>query len=182
MNALKRALFLDRDGVINIDHAYVHKPDDFEFVEGIFDLCLQALSLEYIIIIITNQAGIGRGYYSEQQFSTLTDWMCGEFAKEKINISHVYFCPYHEEHGIGEYKKSSSFRKPAPGMILQAKDEYNIDLANSVLVGDKMSDIQAGAAAGVGCNLLYHSDFNINFKNKSDVVVVDYLYKVKEYL
>lgn len=149
------ALFLDRDGVINIDHAYVSKPEDFEFVEGIFELCRAAKQLGYLIFVVTNQAGIGRGYYTELDFLKLSDWMCGVFKAQGVDIDKVYFCPSHPEHGVGQYKVDSHYRKPGPGMILQAVDEFGVDLTRSMLVGDKETDIQAGVAAGVGCNLLY---------------------------
>lgn len=153
----RSALFLDRDGVINIDHAYVSQKEDFEFVDGIFDLCRHAKQLGFLICVITNQAGIGRGYYTEKDFFSLTDWMCGIFSKEDAAVDKVYFCPTHPEHGIGVYKVDSPFRKPGPGMIHQAAQELDIDLAKSVLVGDKETDIQAGIAAGVGRNLLFRS-------------------------
>lgn len=152
------ALFLDRDGVINIDHAYVCKKEDFEFVDGIFELCRRAKLLGFLICVVTNQAGIGRGYYTEADFLRLTDWMCGAFSDEGVVIDKVYFCPTHPEHGVGEYKVDSPFRKPGPGMILQAAQELDIDLARSILVGDKETDIVAGISAGVGCNLLYCPD------------------------
>jgi D-glycero-D-manno-heptose 1,7-bisphosphate phosphatase len=157
MNSGRPALFLDRDGVINLDHAYVCRREDFEFVQGIFELCLEAKRLGFLIFVVTNQAGIGRGYYTEEEFLELTDWMCSVFAAEGCAIDHVYFCPYHPEHGLGEYKKEARCRKPEPGMILQAAREYGVDLARSVLVGDRETDILAGVAAGVGCNLLYAS-------------------------
>lgn len=149
------ALFLDRDGVINIDRAYVSKPEHFEFVDGIFELCRTAKQLGYLIFVVTNQAGIGRGYYTEQDFLNLTGWMCEIFKTQGITIDKVYFCPSHPEYGIGQYKMDSPFRKPGPGMLLQAANEFCVDLARSVLVGDKETDIQAGIAAGVGCNLQY---------------------------
>jgi D-glycero-D-manno-heptose 1,7-bisphosphate phosphatase len=151
----RRALFLDRDGVINVDHGYVCTQERFAFVEGIFDLCRRATDLEYLIIVVTNQAGIGRGYYSEQEFSALTEWMCGAFRDRGAPIAKVYYCPFHPEYGVGSYKVESPFRKPGPGMILQAAAEFDIDVRRSVLVGDKETDILAGVAAGVGCNLLY---------------------------
>src|SRR5262249_8626281 len=104
---------------------------------------------------VTNQAGIGRGYYSEQDFLELTEWMCGLLRERGAPIDKVYFCPFHPEYGVGSYKAESDHRKPAPGMILQAAQEFDIELKSSVLVGDKATDIQAGIAAGVGCNLLY---------------------------
>ena len=154
--SLRPALFLDRDGVINVDHGYVFKQEHFEFVPGIFELCRVARGRGYAVLVVTNQAGIGRGFYTEQDFHALTHWMCGVFAREGAAVDKVYFCPSHPEHGVGGYKVESSFRKPGPGMILQAADEFGIDLSRSVLVGDKQSDIAAGLAAGVGCNVLLH--------------------------
>jgi D-glycero-D-manno-heptose 1,7-bisphosphate phosphatase len=151
----KPALFLDRDGVINIDHAYVHRKEDFDFVDGIFDLVRTARERGYLVFVITNQAGIGRGKYTEADFHTLTEWMCAEFAARGAPIDKVYFCPYHAEHGIGHYKAESEFRKPNPGMILQAAREFDVDLAASVLLGDMETDIQAGVRAGVGTTLLF---------------------------
>ena len=151
----RRALFLDRDGVINVDHGYVHRKEDFEFVDGIFDLVAHAHKLGYLVIIVTNQAGIGRGYYSEETFLQLMDWLAQVFAERDGCIDKVYFCPYHPKHGIGHYRQASPFRKPAPGMILSAIREFGIDPAVSVLVGDKPGDIAAGRAAGVGTNLLF---------------------------
>lgn len=152
------ALFLDRDGVINIDRAYVHKPEDMEFTDGIFDLCRHAKRLNYLIFVITNQAGIGRGYYTEQDFANLTDWMRGIFKHENAEIDQVYYCPTHPEHAVGKYRRQSHFRKPAPGMILLAAREFGVDLNRSILVGDKPSDIEAGIAAGVGRNILYRPE------------------------
>lgn len=182
MSTRRRALFLDRDGVVNVDHGYVHKPEQFEFIEGIFELCNKAVELNYLIIIITNQAGIGRGYYTEQQFHDLTKWMCREFSIRNINIDHVYFCPYHAEYGVGKYKKESIFRKPGPGMILQAADEYDLDLGNSILVGDKETDMTAGTVAGVGCNLLYCAEPSGNIGNMSGVEIIEDLSEIEEYL
>lgn len=151
----RRALFLDRDGVINVDHAYVFKKENFEFIDGIFPLCREAKRLGYLIFVITNQAGIGRGYYTKQEFIHLTEWMKSVFIAEGCEIAKVYYCPYHPEHGIGKYKRETDCRKPKPGMILRAAKEFGVDIEHSVLVGDKLSDIQAGFAAGVGCNLLF---------------------------
>jgi len=151
---MQPALFLDRDGVINIDHAYVYKQEDFQFVDGIFELCRTAKTQGYLIFVVTNQAGIGRGFYSEQEFNQLTAWMCQVFTAHNANIDKVYFCPHHPEYGIGQYRIDSPMRKPNPGMILAAQHEFNVDLAASLLIGDKESDIEAGINAGIGCNLL----------------------------
>ncbi len=155
---MRRALFLDRDGVINVDHAYVYKQESFEFIEGIFELTRRARELGYLVLVVTNQAGIGRGYYSEEDFLVLMDWMKAQFAARGAAIDAVYFCPYHPQHGVGRYRRESSMRKPAPGMLLQARDEFEIDMAHSVMVGDKRTDMLAGAAAGVGTLLWLNPD------------------------
>mgnify|MGYP006128623907 CR=1 FL=1 len=152
--AHKRALLLDRDGVININHGYVHHPNNFEFIEGIFNLARLAQVNSYKVIVISNQAGIGRGYYSEQEFQDLTLWMCNEFLNAGVVIEKVYFSPFHPTEGLGKYKKDDISRKPKPGMIIQAQQELNLDLELSILIGDSASDIKAGIAAGVGTNIL----------------------------
>lgn len=149
-----RALFLDRDGVINVDRGYVCRPDDFQFKQGIFDLCRAAGTLGYLLVVVTNQAGIARGYYSESEFFELTEWMVARFAREGIRIARVYYCPYHPIHGLGVYRGDSPDRKPQPGMLLRAKADFDLDLGSSVLIGDKLSDIAAASAAGVGTKIL----------------------------
>jgi D-glycero-D-manno-heptose 1,7-bisphosphate phosphatase len=178
------ALFLDRDGVINVDHAYVCHSQEFEFIDGIFDLCRAAKRLGCRIFVVTNQAGIGRGYYSEQDFHHLTQWMRDVFAAQQAAIDEVYFCPFHPEHGIGDYKRDAECRKPRPGMILQAAREFDVDLAGSVLVGDKVGDVQAGMAAGVGCNLLYTASAPVEpeLALPSGLTVVHHLREVAPYL
>ena len=154
-----KALFLDRDGVINIDRKYVWRIDDFEFLPGIVELCHIAQAVGLLPIVVTNQAGIGRGYYTEQDFLRLTEWMLGEFRGQGIRIGRVYHCPYHPTEAIGQYRRESPDRKPNPGMILKAKEDFALDLSRSVLVGDKDSDIAAGRAAGVAYNLkLLHDE------------------------
>jgi D-glycero-D-manno-heptose 1,7-bisphosphate phosphatase len=148
------ALFLDRDGVINVDHGYVHRSDQFEFIPGIFDLARFAVNeLRWRIVVITNQSGIGRGYYDEAAYQQLTRWMCERFEAENAKITHVYHCPYHPEHGIGEYRLAHPWRKPKPGMIMQAASDLDIDLARSAIIGDTLADIAAGAEAGIGLRI-----------------------------
>lgn len=144
-----KALFLDRDGVINTEKNYVYKIEDFQFIDGIFDTCQIFQNKGYIIVIITNQAGIARGLYSEDDYSKLTNWMIEQFQKQGIKIAGVYHCPHHPE-----FSAECNCRKPYPGMILQAQQELEIDLSQSILVGDKISDIQAGIAAGIPKNYL----------------------------
>lgn len=149
MTGLKAA-FLDRDGVINRDHGYMYKIEDFEFLDGVFEACRRLNALDYRIVIVTNQSGIGRGYFSEADFQRLNDWMLARFAQEGITITGVYYCPYHPEHGIGEYRRESSYRKPGPQMIVDAARDYGLDLRASFIAGDSLRDIQAGQAAGLG--------------------------------
>ena len=160
-----RALFLDRDGVINVNHGYVNKQEDFNFIEGIFDVARAATSHRLQLVIVTNQAGIARGFYSEQQFHELTQWMCDQFLMQGAPISKVYYSPFHPTEGIGKYKNDDLSRKPHPGMILQAQRELNLDLERSILIGDKASDLQAGISAGVGYNLLFANDEPVELYN-----------------
>lgn len=148
------ALFLDRDGIINEEKDYVHRVEDFTFIDGIFDLCRSAMTAGMPIVVVTNQAGIGRGYYSEGQFLALTDWMQNRFFEQGVFIDAVYFCPFHPDHGVGKYRLDSFDRKPNPGMILRARDELGLSLGNSILVGDKASDISAARAANLGMAVL----------------------------
>src|SRR5580704_15827703 len=138
-----KALFLDRDGVINVERGYVHHRESFEFIPGIFELCRAAQSLGYLLVVATNQAGIARGYYSESAFNDLTDWMMTQFKERHVSITRVYYCPYHPVFGVGPYKCDSPDRKPKPGMLLRAHADLDLDLGSSILIGDKPSDIEA---------------------------------------
>ena len=152
------ALFLDRDGVINVDRGYIHRPDQFEFVPGIFELArFWTNELRRLIVVVTNQSGIGRGYFDEWAYEDLTRWMCDRFEAEHTAIARVYHCPYHPLYGVGEYRRDHPWRKPNPGMILRAVSDLGLDPAQSAILGDKMSDIEAGAAAGIGLRILVAS-------------------------
>jgi len=141
---MKKALFLDRDGVVNKEKNYLYKVEDFEFIDGVFETCRHFQDKGYLIIIITNQAGIARGKYTEQDFNVLTKWMEDEFKKEGLEISKTYYCPHHPD-----FSGECECRKPQPGMLLQAKKDFSIDMKNSILVGDKNSDIEAGINAHI---------------------------------
>jgi D-glycero-D-manno-heptose 1,7-bisphosphate phosphatase len=154
---MNKAVFLDRDGVINHDYAYVSKIEDFEFIDGVFDACQQFIKQGFMIIVVTNQSGIGRGYYSEQDFNVLTDWMKSEFNKHQIPITEVYFCPHHPKNALPEYLKECDCRKPMPGMLNQAIERFDIDVSKSIMVGDKISDLQAAQAAGIKTKILVKS-------------------------
>lgn len=152
--ALRRGLLLDRDGVINVDKGYVHKKEDFEFIPGIFDLVRRATELDYAIIIITNQSGIGRGYYTEEEFHGLMNWVSERFSRQGGRIDAVYFC-VDDPSKFDEGRWLQTRRKPNPAMILEAQRDYSLDLGKSILVGDKFSDIEAGIRAGVNRVFLF---------------------------
>ena len=143
-----KALFLDRDGTINVDYGYVFQPEKFEFIDGIFKLCRKAQEKGYLIIVITNQSGIARGYFSEQDFAKLNSYMIAEFAKRGIKITDVFYCP----------ELSGNDRKPNCGMFIKARDKYSIDMEQSVSVGDKERDLEAAQKAGCGKNFLFTGD------------------------
>lgn len=148
-NMTSKALFLDRDGVVNAEIGYLSRTEDVRFTPGIFSLCRTATRLGYRIIVVTNQSGIARGLYSEADFERLMTWMRAEFLKEQVELHAVYHCPYHPEHGIGEFRREHEDRKPGPGMLLRAARDLGILLAESVMVGDRCSDVGAANAAGL---------------------------------
>lgn len=139
-----KALFLDRDGTINVDYGYVHEWSKFEFIEGVVEFCRRAQDRGYSIFVVTNQSGIARGMFTEREYQALTRRMKREFARQGVKIAAVYHCPALE----------GPNRKPAPGLFLKAQRRYGIDMRRSVSVGDKPRDVEAGKAAGVGRNVL----------------------------
>jgi len=145
----RRALFLDRDGVVNEEVGYLHKTEDVRFVPGIFSLCRKAIELDYRLIVVTNQAGIARGYYTEEDFERLMEWMRASMRTEGVELDAVYFCPFHPEHGIGKYKQEHEDRKPGTGMLRRGAREFGVSLTESVMVGDRCSDVAAANAAGL---------------------------------
>lgn len=162
---MKKALFLDRDGVVNVEINYLYKAEDFKFIEGIFELCKKYQNQGYLLFVVTNQSGIARGYYSQEAFDILSSWMVKEFAKHGVEIQKVYFCPHHPEmSGV------CSCRKPEAGMLLQAQIEFDVDLKNSILVGDKESDIEAAIAAGIKESYLF-DEHHIHTKSKATKIV-----------
>jgi D-glycero-D-manno-heptose 1,7-bisphosphate phosphatase len=148
-------LLLDRDGVINHDSGYLHRVAECRFVDGIFDLARAFAARGFAIVIATNQSGIGRGYFGEAEFAELMGWMKEAFAREGIPISGVYHCPDHPTAGLGAYRRENPWRKPGPGMFLQAAADLGLDLGRSWCVGDQASAGAAGRAAGVGTLVLY---------------------------
>ena len=171
MTGPARALFLDRDGVINEDRGYVHRREDFVFLDGVFDACRRAAGLDYRLVVVTNQSGIGRGFYSEKDFRRLNEWMLAQFGRHGVAISDVYHDATHPQCGLGENRRVSAGRKPGPGMIFRARDELDLDLSRSALVGDRESDMAAARAAGVGTAILVRAGPKRRMKTVADQVV-----------
>ena len=143
------ALFLDRDGVINQEIGYLHRPEDVRWVNGIFALARTARTSGYKLVVVTNQSGIARGLYTTADFDGLMHWMGNEFRAEGAPLDGIYHCPFHPEHGLGEWKREHEDRKPGPGMLLRAARDLDLDLSRSLMVGDRCSDIAAANAAGL---------------------------------
>jgi D-glycero-D-manno-heptose 1,7-bisphosphate phosphatase len=153
-----RAAFLDRDGVINLDHGYVWRREEFEFVPGTLAACAQLARRGFALVVVTNQSGIGRGMYAEADFEHLTAWMRERFSDAGAPLAGVYFCPHHPTDAAGSYLRACACRKPAPGMLLQAAAKHGLDLARSVMFGDTCDDLEAARAAGVPQRVLLGKD------------------------
>lgn len=145
--------------MINRDFGYTSHPDNFEFIEGVFDACKRFQAQGYLLVVVTNQSGIARGYYTEEEFFSLTEWMLEAFERHGVDISRVYYCPHHPTAGKGKYLQVCACRKPEPGMLLQAAEELNIELSESIIIGDSLTDIQAGENAGLKEGILIDEDF-----------------------
>jgi D-glycero-D-manno-heptose 1,7-bisphosphate phosphatase len=146
----RRAAFLDRDGVVNRDIGYLSRWEDFEFLPGALQAMRRLHDAGYALVIVTNQSGIARGYYSEADYQALTARLRGALATAGCPAAGIYHCPHHPEGRISDYAIECDCRKPQPGMLLQAARELNLNPAASFMVGDKLADAQAGRAAGVG--------------------------------
>lgn len=146
---MNKAIILDRDGTINIEKDYLHKIEDFEFEEGVVEGLKILADLGYIFVVVTNQSGIARGYYTEEDLEILNNYIGKILEKEGVKIEKFYFCPHHPEKGVGKYKIDCNCRKPNPGMLEEAIKEFNIDREKSFMVGDNISDIEAGINAKV---------------------------------
>lgn len=150
----KKAVFLDRDGTINIDHGYVHQIDDFQLIEGVGKTLKKLQNQGWLLVLVTNQSGIARGYFSEAQFLQLTEWLDWSLEEDYgVVLDGIYYCPHHPE-GLGEYKEECDCRKPKAGMFLQAIEELGIDPSKSVMVGDKLEDMLAAKAANIKTKVL----------------------------
>ena len=161
-----KTIFLDRDGVINKEKNYLYKINDFEFIEGVFDACLFFQKLNFKIIIISNQSGIERGFFTEKDYNQLTKWMIKQFQSRGISITDTYFCPHIPE-------SYCNCRKPKPDMFFKAIDKYNIDPELSWMIGDKETDIEAANLAGINNTILVKSGHLIDEANSNAKFIVD---------
>lgn len=175
----RKALFLDRDGIINKDSGYVFREQDIVFVEGIFDVIHAFVRRGYVPVIVTNQSGIGRGRYSEADFKTLSEWMQTQFDAAGLPAIPVYYCPHHPTEGIGDYKTDCNCRKPKPGMLIDAIAEHQLDPVHSCMIGDSWRDIQAADAAGVGNKIFVNQNMP---DNPQDIKNVEWVKQVSDIL
>src|SRR6201996_2096384 len=150
MSGKQPAVFLDRDGVLNVDRGYVHRPEDFEWTAGAIDAVRAINTAGYLAVVVTNQSGIARQYYKEEDFRTLTQWMNSELAANGARLDAVYHCPHHAEGSDPAFAIDCDCRKPKPGLLLRAIADLDIDPERSFLIGDKPQDMEAAQAAGIG--------------------------------
>jgi D-glycero-D-manno-heptose 1,7-bisphosphate phosphatase len=168
-----KTIFLDRDGVINKERNYLYRVEDFEFIDGIFKSCKYLISLGYEIIIVTNQSGISRGYYSENDFQNITDWMINQFNSNGIEILNIFHCPHSPN-------SNCNCRKPKPGMFIKAKNMYNINMEKSWMVGDSERDIRAANLAGIKNTIMVRSGHKINEQNSSAKFFLDSISQINQ--
>lgn len=170
----RAAVFLDRDGTINVEKEYLHRAEEFEFVPGAPEAIRLLKEAGFLVVVVTNQSGVARGYYDEAAVHRLHRFVDNELARAGASIDAYYLCPHHPRHGIGPYLTECACRKPLPGMLLAAARDLGIDLARSWIVGDKAADVEAGIAAG--CRpLLVRTGYGTSEAGQvpSDVTVCD---------
>jgi D-glycero-D-manno-heptose 1,7-bisphosphate phosphatase len=145
----KPAVFLDRDGVLNIDKGYVYRKEDFIWIDGAKEAVKLLNDLNFYVFVVTNQSGVARGYYTEDDIQKLHQWMNEELSKIGASVNGFYYCPHLPEAVIEKYRVSCDCRKPAPGLILQAMNDWPIDREKSLMIGDNNKDIEAAKNAGI---------------------------------
>ena len=149
MTAARPAIFLDRDGVLNRDLGYVHRPDQVVWIDGAQAAIKACNDAGAFVFVVSNQAGVARGYYQEAAVNALHAWMNRELATAGAHVDAFEYCPHHEQGSVAHYRRNCRRRKPEPGMILDLFKSWHVDRSRSLLVGDKATDIAAGKAAGI---------------------------------
>ncbi len=144
-----KTVFFDRDGVLNVDVNYLYRPEDFVWIDGAKDAIRYLKQQDYLVIVITNQSGVARGYYGEEDVIRLHEWMNEQLEAVDAHIDAFYYCPHHPDGALEQYRQKCFCRKPEPGLILQAIDEWSVDVSRSILIGDKRRDIEAAQKAGI---------------------------------
>jgi D-glycero-D-manno-heptose 1,7-bisphosphate phosphatase len=172
-----KAAFIDRDGVINEERNYVHRISDFVLLPGVIEGLSLLRDAGFLLIVVTNQAGIARGYYTEAEMDHLHDHLLEMLAEQNISLDAIYFCPHHPQGSIKALAIDCDCRKPSPGMLLRAAKDFNLNLAKCTMIGDKLSDIQAGKRAGVNRTALVESGHKVEpaARLESDLVAANLL-------
>lgn len=160
---MNKAIFLDRDGTINVEKHYLYRQEDFEFLPGVIDVLKQLQRMDYLLIIVTNQSGIARGYYTEEDFQRLNSWMMDYLKSQGVTITDVYYCPHLPDAKVAEYRMDCECRKPKLGMYERAIREHDIDLSQSYAIGDKIRDCAI-------CESTPCKGFLIGYNEKSEVI------------
>lgn len=174
MSNKQAAIFFDRDGVINKDSGYVYRQNDFIFNEGIFDLFNYAKQNNFLLLVVTNQSGIARGYYSVEDFANITSYMQNEIYKRlNFKLNKIYFCPH-------DPNDNCECRKPKDGMIKQACKDYDIDLKNSFLIGDNITDMQAAQQSGIKHKILVGKTLGTTIPKLDNLHIIGYVKEAKE--
>lgn len=178
------AIFLDRDGTLNVECGYFAAKSKFLFIPGVVDACAELRSMGYLLVVVTNQSGIARGYFSQREFISLSYWMGGGMACKKAPLEAIYYCPHPSAVSAGGADSyACPCRKPQPGLILTAERDLGLDLARSYMVGDGINDLRAGRAAGVGSCVLVRSGHKVGIEAMSEAdLVLDSLVDLPQFL
>lgn len=177
------AIFLDRDGTINVDKDYLYRIEEFEYVDGVIDALKTLLNLGFILVVVTNQSGIARGYYTEEDLAKLNEWMQEDLRKRGVVLSGVYYCPHHPEALIPQYRTKCNCRKPATGLYWQAEKELQIDMSKSFVIGDKIRDLaicEESGVTGILLGKLVNGDADNVYARKNWAEVVSLIELLKE--